>query len=94
MHGWDLKQVPEVPLPPTHTHTQACCQLNPKSGIAGHGLQELSGKCGCGGGGGPSEGATVIRGGELLIAPCENNVAHTSSTVWRRTQYGWGWKIL
>lgn len=49
LHGWDLGQVPEASPPPAaHAHSQASCHLGPKAGVAGHGLRERSGKCGCG----------------------------------------------
>lgn len=52
--------------------------MGPKSGFAGLGLKEPPGKCGCGERA-PPEGATIIKVGELLIVPCENNIPHTSS---------------
>lgn len=43
VHGWDLGQEFMAPFP--HTHPRSA---GPKVGLAGHGLQNPSGKCDCG----------------------------------------------
>lgn len=92
MHGWGLEQVPEVPLPHTHTPRPAVSWAQSLA-LQAVGCRSRQANVVVLGVGGPLEGATAIKGGEPLITRCENNIPHTS-TVCHRTQWGWGWEMF